>query len=483
MIQAYHEQGVPKAEIARVVGVDRKTVARVLACEQPPAGRRIVVPGILDPFKPYIDERLSRYDLPATRLFREIQARGYTGSYETVKRYVAKVRERRPKPAYVRFETEPGEQAQVDWACFGKVLLGGRWVRLWCFCMVLGYSRAMYVEFTCSQDLATFIRAHINAFRYFGGTTATILYDNLKSVVLSREGSSIQWNPHFLAFSKAYGFRPILCTPGHPESKGKIERVFPYIRRDFFLGTDFDGLEDLNQKARRWLDEVANRRVHGTTRAVPFERLKEEKLKPIPDGDWVVDVTEVRQVSKDCLVSYDANLYSVPHYLAGKEVSVRADGSELLVYFRGELVARHTLCPDKGRIIRLPEHIEGAPRPVYPTRIREVRAQFAEAFPQAEAFVQGLIRVKCGNAKYHMIEVLKLLETYPREVVASAIDRATRFGAFDCRTVRNICAQSGSGLPTKPPAPPPSRAVRPRVEFVQVHVRPLEEYAVLERTV
>ena len=97
MIQAYHEQGVPKAEIARVVGVDRKTVARVLACEQPPAGRRIVVPGILDPFKPYIDERLSRYDLPATRLFREIQARGYTGSYETVKRYVAQVRERVPR--------------------------------------------------------------------------------------------------------------------------------------------------------------------------------------------------------------------------------------------------------------------------------------------------------------------------------------------------------------------------------------------------
>lgn len=227
----------------------------------------------MDPYKPYIQERLAKYDLTATRLFREIKAQGYNGSYETVKRYVATLKEERPRRAYVRFETEPGEQAQVDRSYFGKVRWGERELPLWCFSMVLGYSRALYVEFTTRCDLASFIRAHVNAFRYFGGVTATVLYDNLKSVVLFRDGDNLQWNQQFLTFSRAYGFKPILCTPGHAEGKGKVERPFRYIRHDFFLGTEFSDLGELNQKARRWLDEVANLRVHRTTGAVPFERL------------------------------------------------------------------------------------------------------------------------------------------------------------------------------------------------------------------
>lgn len=475
MIHVYHQQGVPQSRIAKMLGVDRKTVNRALKQNSPREAKKKAA-SILDPYKPYIQERLAKYDLTATRLFREIRAQGYTGSYETVKRFVATLKEQRPRRAYVRFETEPGEQAQVDWSYFGKVRWGNREVPLWCFSMVLGYSRAMYIEFTTCCDLAAFIQAHVNAFRYFGGVTATVLYDNLKSVVLSREGDHVQWNPQFLAFSRTYGFRPVLCTPGNAEGKGKVERPFRYIRHDFFVGSEFLDLEDLNQKARRWLDEVANRRVHRTTGAVPFERLVEEKLRPLPPGEYQVNISEVRRVSKDCLISYAGNLYSVPFVLAGREVTVQSNGRELLVFYRGELVARHDLAEGRGQMIRDPRHYEGLPRPVYPRRMCETRELFLEHFPQAESFIVGLVKSKGANARYHLHKVLELLETYPREIVAEAIERATRHGAFDSRTVRNICSQEAGPGEWELPVPPPPAARHRQLNLAHVAVRSLEEY-------
>ncbi|WP_051276694.1 IS21 family transposase, partial [Desulfovirgula thermocuniculi] len=475
MIHTYHQQGVPKSRIAEMLGIDRKTVSRALQQDSYPQERK-KKPSILDPYKPYIEERLNKYDLTATRLFREIRNQGYTGSYETVKRYVATLREQRPRRAYIRFETGPGEQAQVDWSLFGRVVLNGREVLIWCFSMVLSYSRAMYIEFTTSCDLATFIRAHVNAFQYFGGVTLTVVYDNIKLVVLSRSEGAIRWNPEFLAFAHAYGFRPILCAPGNPEAKGKVERPFRYIRQDFFKGTEFTDLEDLNQKARRWLDEVANRRVHRTTGAVPFERLAEEKLRPLPPGEYQVNLSEKRLVSKDCLVSYDGNLYSVPFILAGREVEVKNNGRELLVFYQGELVAKHELAEGKGRMIRNPHHYEGMPKATYPYRMRSTRELFLGYFPQAEGFIAGLVKTKGPGAAYHLHRIIELLEIYPRETVAKALERASLYGAFDSRTVRNICAQD-MHPPKEPELPPPPLPTKHLpTEQVYVAVRSLKEY-------
>ena len=479
MIHTYYQEGMPVSRIAEEVGVDRKTVYRVLWQESYPGKEGKTRSSILDPYKPYIAERLSRYHLTATRLFREIKAQGYHGSYETVKRFVASIKEEQPGPAYVRFETEPGEQAQVDWSAMGEREWGGQRVKLWCFSMVLGYSRALYIEFTTSQDLSTFIRCHINGFQYFGGVPWTILYDNLKSVVLSREGQAIQWNPKFSAFSHTYGFSPILCTPRRPQTKGKVERPYRYIKQDFFLGTVFTDLADLNGKARIWLDEVANCRVHRTTKAVPLKRLQEEKLRPLPPGEYTVNLEEVRKVSRDFVVSYGGNSYSVPFVLAGKEVTVRNTGPELLIFYRGEEVARHPLVQGKGQTIRDPRHEVGIPRPSYPSRIAEVRESFREHFPAAEGFLAGVVQAKAGNARYHLREILRLLETYPPEVVEQALVRATEYGAFDARTVRHICERFREPLPELP-APPPAPPVKSRMEMGQVTVRSLKEYALLE---
>ena len=250
MIKNMHKQGVPQTRIARELGVSRETVRKALSEDEYPKGKRKSSGSILDPYKEYINQRLEKYDLTGTRILREIQEQGYSGSYTVVKRFVREVKGAKPKPAFVRFETQPGEQAQMDWSDFGWVEFNGQRRKLWCFAMVLGYSRALYMEFNHSQNLVSLGQAHINAFRYFGGVTDTVLYDNMKTVVLSREGDRIHWNPKFMDFASHYGFIPRLCLPGRKETKGKIERPFSYIRSSFFRGTEFIGLTDVNVEVR-----------------------------------------------------------------------------------------------------------------------------------------------------------------------------------------------------------------------------------------
>jgi len=217
MAKILEEQGVSKTEIARRLGIDRKTVGRALQREEVPIyptgsckDSRPQRPSKLDPYKEYIQRRLERYEkLSATKLYLEIQKEGYQGSYETVKRYVAAIRPRpRQEEAFCRFETGPGEQSQVDWGEFGTIWHQGRRRKLFCFCLVLGYSRADYIEFTASQELQSFLSCHLHAWEYLGGVTCEIIYDQLKTVVLSQEGEHTEWNPKFLDFARQYGFLP-----------------------------------------------------------------------------------------------------------------------------------------------------------------------------------------------------------------------------------------------------------------------------------
>jgi transposase len=443
MIKHMHKQGVPKSRIAREMGLSRETVRKAISEDERPKGKRQSKGSILDPYKEYIKQRLEKYDLTATRIQREITEQGYPGSYTILRQYVQQLKKAKPKPAFVRFETGPGEQAQMDWSDFGWVEFDGQKRRLWCFAMVLGYSRTLYIEFSHSQNLISLGKAHINAFRYFGGVTDTVLYDNMKTVVLSREGNRIHWNPQFMDFASHYGFMPKLCLPGRKETKGKIERPFSYIRSSFFRGTDFVNLTDVNEKGRNWLDNVANTRIHGTTQAVPFDWLKREleNLNHLRDEAYVLEHSEVRKSHKDCYISFDGNRYSVPYQYSCRDLTVRLRDEELRIFYGAELIATHRLSYQRGRMITDPRHFLGIPKPAYPSGIRAVREVFLVHFPRANPFLDGLVKAKYGNVRYHMLQILNLLEDYPVAVVESAIERAMLYGAFDCGTIRNICRQ------------------------------------------
>jgi transposase len=342
MIKHLHKEGVPKTRIARELGLSRRTIDRAIDGDDKHGSKRERQPrgSMLDPYRDYIKGRLDKYDLTATRILGEIKRQGYPGSYTILRQYVQQLKGAKPKPAFVRFETEPGEQAQVDWSDFGWMESDGKRMKLWC------YSRTLYIEFSHSQNLISLGKAHVNAFRYFGGVTDTILYDNMATVVLSREGDRILWNPGFMDFASFYGFIPRLCLPGRKETKGKVERPFSYIRSSFFLGTDFRDLADLNEK-------IANVRIHATTQAIPFDRLKEENLHSLRDEDYVaerLEHSEMRKSTKDCYISFDGNRYSIPYQYSCRDLGVNLKGEELRIFYGDELIATHRLSCQRGQI-------------------------------------------------------------------------------------------------------------------------------------
>jgi transposase len=443
MIKHMHRQGVPKARIAREMGLDPRTVGRAINSDKHLERKKQSKSSILDPYKDYIRQRLDRYDLTGTRILREIQERGYPGSYTIVKDFVREVKGAKPKPAFVRYETDPGEQAQVDWSNFGWMECYGKRKRLWCFSMVLGYSRTLYIEFTHSQNLVLLGQAHINAFRYFGGVTDTILYDNMTTVVLSREGKIIHWNPRFMDFASYYGFVPKVCKPRRKETKGKVERPYSYIRSSFFVG--------------------------GTTQAIPFDRLKSENLNPLRDQDYVLEHCEMRKSHKDCYISFEGSRYSVPYQYSCRDLAVKLKGEDLRIFYGDELIATHKVSYQKGQMITDPEHFRGIPRPAYPSGVRAVREVFLVQFPSANPFLDGLVKAKYGNARYHMLQILNLLEDYSREVIESAIERATVYGAFQCSAIRNICRQEAM--------PEPKREEMRLTQRTAVVSQPVEERA------
>ena len=171
MIKEMYRKGISISEIARQTGHDRKTVRKAINGELIPVRQpaQPVRERKLDPYTDYLQQRMGEGVYNARKLYREIRERGYSGGLTQVILYIQPFRPPQREPATVRFETEPGQQAQVDWGSFGYINEAGRQKNLYCFVMTLGWSRAMYMEFTTQGDTASFMRCHQHAFAYFGG--------------------------------------------------------------------------------------------------------------------------------------------------------------------------------------------------------------------------------------------------------------------------------------------------------------------------
>ena len=285
------EQGLQKTDIAARLGVSRGLIYHWLRTGQldrdldalPPRRTRPTPPAKLDPYKPIIEERLATYpELSAVRLFEEVRAAGYSGGLSQLQIFVSEVRPRAPEAAVVRFETAPGHQAQVDFATF-RFPWGTRYALL----VVLGYSRLLWLRFYPRQTAQALTVGLEEAFGYFGGVPAELLFDQMRSVVVADErpgGGKLLENPEFLRFAAHWGFKIRACRPYRAQTKGKVERPVSYVRRNFVYGREFLGDGDLNAQALTWLEATANARVHGTTHEVPrvrFERDERAVLRPL----------------------------------------------------------------------------------------------------------------------------------------------------------------------------------------------------------
>jgi len=220
--------------IARQLGIHHTTVDRVLSQAGLPKAERARRPSIVDPFHPLILETLAQYpSLTATRLLAMAQARGYRGGASQFRAHVAQLRPRRPREAYLRLKTLPGEQGQVDWGHFAHLQIGRAKRPLMAFVMVLSFSRQIFLRFYLNQRMDNFLRGHVAAFAAFSGVPRVLLYDNLRSAVLERQGDAIRFHPILLALSAHYRFEPRPVAPARGNQKGRVERAIRYIRESF----------------------------------------------------------------------------------------------------------------------------------------------------------------------------------------------------------------------------------------------------------
>lgn len=383
--------------IAKTLDVSRNTVKKYLREPALPQAKPRKKKGSkLAPFTGYLTSRIDSGVLSAVVLFREIKERGYDGQYTVVKDFVRPFRRTHVSASKLttRFESEPGEQAQVDFGKYSYKSLDGQVRSIWAFVMVMSWSRALYVEFVRKADTASFIHCHMNAFAYFGGITQTILYDNTKLVVLERdEAGEPVWNPQFLDFSLRLGFSIRLCRPYRPRTKGKVESGVGYVEKNFWLGAQFVDDADLNRQARSWLDHIANVRTHGTTREKPFDRLRQEQsaLKTIPPLDSVaVFLREPRKVAWDSFISFAGNFYGVPWQYAGQTVDVQADHYEIQIYSGNQRIATHARSAQRGARFQLETQYDGMPGSGDQTRRKTHLAFQTEQIPEVQVEQRSL---------------------------------------------------------------------------------------------
>jgi transposase len=358
--------GMTVSAISRWTGLDRKTVRRCVRQVRWQAYRRAVPrEGLLGPHRAWLLERAAQVGYSAQILYQELRAqRGFEGGYGTVRNAVRPLRQEAAAGALTqcRFETGPGEQAQVDWGEV-RVRLGEEVASVHIFVMTLGYSRRGWAEGYLHERMESLLGAHEHAFEHFGGVTREILYDRMRTVIQGEVEGKKRWNPTFAAFAAHWGFEPRVCRPYRAQTKGKVESGVKYVKRNFVPGREFRDLEDFNEQLRAWQGEIADRRVHGTTHEVPIERFAAEAaaLTPLAGrAGFLAAMPRLRVVASDWLVSVEANRYSVPWRLIGATVQVLRVGASWQIRHRGELVAEHAVLPGRHALSVKPEHGPGA---------------------------------------------------------------------------------------------------------------------------
>ncbi len=358
MILDLARQGLSVSAIARRTGNDRKTIRKYIdrGLEPPAYKPREPGPSLIRPFEAFLRERVTRFpDLAGQRLWREIRELGFSGAYSTVTEFLRDVRPP-PEPALFerRFETPPGRQAQADFAFFRVPFTDepGPERIVWLFSLVLGHSRMMWGRFVARQDLAAVLRCHVAAFEAFGGVPEQILYDRMKTAVLGEvDERGIVYNDKLLDLAAHYGYVPKACRPYRAKTKGKVERPFRYVREDFFLARSFRNLDDLNLQFGQWLDQIANRRLHGTTGRIVIEHFAEEQpaLGPLPAGPFNTVLALERRISREGMVSVSGNLYSVPDGTRRRPVEVQLTASEIHILEDGRVIASHPVLDGRGK--------------------------------------------------------------------------------------------------------------------------------------
>ncbi len=354
-ILSLHHKGLKQRAIARKLGISRNTVKKYI--EDPELVLSPAAPrqrkSLLDPFHDNIEAWLNDDDYTATWIYDRLVNMGFAGSYEIVKRRVSQAKGQRQQVAYIRFETEPGYQAQVDFAEFQITRTDGKVEKRFLFSMILGYSRKIYAELIRHCDLPTFLDCHIRAFDHFGGVPSEILYDRMKNVYIGRLAGNPKFNDTLVGFALHYGFIPRVAPSYAAWVKGKVERPYTFIREGFWRGYGYFCLDTANRDLGSWL-KMKDQRVHGTTHEVIATRFERERphLGSLPQQPFDTAYRIFRKVHKDCTVRFEGNSFVVPHPLVGRSIVLRVKERIMRIFDDDRLVVTYEIPSTKGNLVQ-----------------------------------------------------------------------------------------------------------------------------------
>lgn len=452
VLRLYFTEKLSQRSISSRLGIHRQSVSALIARQsvclsRPQENPR---PSILGPFYERL-ETLLREDpaRSAVNVLQKLRLAGYKGGLTILKDYLRTRRPESEPKAYLSLEFLPGQAAQVDWGDFGDPFGWGR--KLWCFVMVLCWSRMLYLEFTLSANLESFLRRHENAFRFFGGVPREIWYDNLATAVAERKQKLVRFNPKFLAYSGFHGFKPVACNLAAGHEKGRVEDGVKYIRYNFWPGRSFTDVDDSNRQAFGWRDQFANKRLHASTRKIPELMFDQEKTQIRPwRGLYETDEVRSLKVSHQFRVSFDANDYSVPWRLSGRILTLKADDHAVNLWSGVKRITAHPRCWKKGDEIVNANHQEGL-LAVKPGASPHSEIEAVKALgPHAARYLEFL-GAQTRSLRSELARLMTLITIYGSEAVEQIMGRALKLGIVGSDHLERLLDQSENPASHPPP--------------------------------
>ena len=353
--------------IAKEFGVSKNTVKRYVRNGAGAPHNKPMRKSALDGLDEWLEERFHTHAGNADVVRQELQTvKGIDVSLRTVERAVAGFRAEltAKAKATVRFETEPGEQLQIDFGTV-TVVIGGRKERVKLFVATLGYSRRIFVHASRRERQRDWFVGIEEAMRHFGGRPKQLLVDNAKALVKHHnpETREVELNERFITFCHYWDLKPKACAPYRAQTKGKDERAVGYVKRNAIAGREFASWAELQSHLVVWMRDIADARTHGTTGDVPqvrFDEVEAAALRPLHDRTPFIQVLEfTRVVSSDCFVDVDTNRYSVPWQLIREQLTVVVNDGVVVVMQGAKEVARHDQVDGSHQRVRKAEHFEG----------------------------------------------------------------------------------------------------------------------------
>lgn len=346
LIQMIGGEIVNKSEVARRLGCCWKTVDRKVNPDKYKATKtKRVYTSKLNKFKELIIEKVDTYSCSAKSIYLLLTKEyGYTGSYSLVNKFVSSHKKEQTRKATIRFETIPGQQAQVDWKESFKIVdKNGNEYVINIFLIILGYSRKKFIKLTFDRTQQTLFECLTLAFKYFGGTTKDILFDNMKTVVDHTKSNyhNVVINEKFRQFSKDANFNIITCRAYRPQTKGKVENLAKIMDRLKAYNKEFNGIDELDNIIKELNNELNNEIVQGLEQT-PNERFKKEKSTLTSINLNLLEPyylqTKEYKVSNESMINYNSKKYSVPTYLIGKKVTIKECDSRIYIYYTTNLI-------------------------------------------------------------------------------------------------------------------------------------------------